>query len=337
MISDSRAARLVLGLLAAFASVVPHAENALPALKFPGPAASAQSAAIASKGYIVQELRDHLYWLSDGAYNTLFLVSSAGVIVVDPLPTLGANYLKAIAEVTDRPVTHVIYSHEHTDHIGAAYLFPKSATYIAQRETARLLTSRNDPRRPMPTLVFDDSYTLAVGDQTLVLDYRGANHEAGNIFIYAPKQKVLMLVDVVYPGYMPYPNLGIAVDVPGYIKAHRDALAYDFDTLVAGHVDRLGTRQDVEVSLEFVTELQRVGARELAESPYPTYLNRHPGENKWFVHDAYEKQLVDQCYAELFPKWQKRLAGAELMLNSQCWSMIVALVVQSPPVDASPR
>jgi len=42
-----------------------------------------------------------------------------------------------------------------------------------------------------------------------------------------------MLVDVVYPGYMPYPNLGIAVDVPGYLKAHRDALTYDFDALAA--------------------------------------------------------------------------------------------------------
>ena len=80
-----------------------------------------------------------------------------------------------------------------------------------------------------------------------------------------------------------------------------------------------------------------MAARQLAESPYPTYLSRHPGENKWFVHDAYEKQLVDQCYAELLPKWQKRLAGAELMLKSHCWSMIVALVVQSPPVGATPR
>jgi glyoxylase-like metal-dependent hydrolase (beta-lactamase superfamily II) len=110
------------------------------------------------------------------------------------LPTLGANYLKAIAEVTDKPVTHVIYSHEHTDHIGAAHLFPKDAMYIAQNETAKLLASRNDLRRPLPTLTFHDTYTLTVGDQTLVLDYKGVNHEAGNIFIYAPKQKVLMLV-----------------------------------------------------------------------------------------------------------------------------------------------
>jgi len=311
-----------------------HAQDALAPLKISG-LAGASAPAIPAKGYVVQEISDRLYWLSDGAYNTMFLVSTEGVIAIDPLPTLGANYLKAIAEVTDKPVTYIVYSHEHTDHIGAASLFPKNATIVAQKETAQLLAMRNDPRRPLPTVTFDDRFTLIVGDQTLVLDYKGVNHEAGNIFIYAPKQKVLMLVDVVYPGYMPYPNLGIAVDVPGYLKAHRDALSYGFDVLVAGHVDRLGTRDDVAESLAFATDLQAETARLLAEAPFPAYLARHAGENKWFAHDAYEKDLVERCNADLLPKWQARLAGAELSLRSQCWSMIVAIVVQMPPGEGA--
>jgi len=245
------------------------------------------------------------------------------------------NYLKAVAEVTDKPITHIVYSHEHTDHIGGAYLFPKTAKIIAQRERARLLATRNDPRRPLPTLAFDDTYTLVIGDQTPVLDYKGVNHDTGNFFIYAPKQRVLMLVDVVSPGYMPYPNLGIAVDVPGYLKAHRDALSYDFDTMVAGHVDRLGTRKDVELSLAFATDLQRTTAQLLAEAPFPAYLRQHAPTNKWLAHDAYEKDLVARCYAILLPKWQAQLAGAAMALKSQCWSMIVALVVQMPQSDGT--
>ncbi len=73
------------------------------------------------------------------------------MIAVDPLPTLGPRYLQAIASVTDKPVTHVIYSHEHTDHIGGAHLFPATATFIAQRDTATILARRHDPRRPVPT------------------------------------------------------------------------------------------------------------------------------------------------------------------------------------------
>src|SRR5436305_11061671 len=203
----------------------------------------------------------------------MFIVSSAGAIAVDALPNLGARYLKAIREVTDKPITHVIYSHEHTDHIGAAYLFSKDAVYIAHEQTAQILARRQDPRRPVPNQTFSQSRTLDVGDQSLVLEYKGTNHEAGNIFIYAPRHKILMLVDVVYPGWMPYKNLGIAEDVPGYIQAHHDALSYDFDTLVAGHVDRLGTRQDVQTSLDFVNQLKATVMEESAKLDFPSYLH----------------------------------------------------------------
>jgi len=288
---------------------------------------------LARRGYSVQEIRDGLYWLSDGAYNTLFLVSNAGVIAVDPLPTLGAKYLAAVASVTRQPITHIIYSHAHTDHIGGAYLFPKSAVIIAQKETATTLARLQDPRRPLPTVVFESSKTLTVGDQTLQLDYKGINHDAGNLFIYAPKQRVLMLVDVIYPGYAPYPDLGITVDVPGYLQAHRDALTYPFDYLVAGHVDRLGTSQDVHDSLEFSLELAKVSAQELAAAPFPAYLKSAGPGNHWFQHDDYESVLIDRCYTRMLPRWKDRLAGLERSLKSHCRTMIVAQVVQLPPTS----
>ncbi|HKG29820.1 MAG TPA: MBL fold metallo-hydrolase, partial [Nitrososphaeraceae archaeon] len=58
------------------------------------------------------------------------------VLLVFAPSSIGKNDLKAIAEVTDKPVTYVIYSHAHIDHIGAAGIFPKNATFIAQQETA---------------------------------------------------------------------------------------------------------------------------------------------------------------------------------------------------------
>lgn len=285
------------------------------------------------KGYFVREIRDRLYWVTDGAYGTIFLVYSKGVIAVDPLPTLGPRYLKAISEVTDKPVTHVIYSHEHTDHIGAADLFPKTAVFIAQRETAAILARRKDPRRPVPKVTFDKSYTLKAGDQTLVLDYKGVNHELGNIFIYAPRQKVLMLVDVVYPGFMPYKNLGIAEDVQGYIKAHADALAYDFDVFVGGHVSHLGTRSDVETAAQFVNDLWSTTASGLRALDFPSYIKAHPANGKWNLHNEYEKELVEKCHAEMLPKWSSRLADSETYLRDNCWAMMEAHIVQLAPPE----
>jgi uncharacterized protein YdeI (BOF family) len=71
---------------------------------------AAKGPPIPAKGYLVQQIRDHLYWVTDGSYNTMFLVTDKGVVAVDAPPSIGKNYLKAIAEVTDKPVTYVIYS-----------------------------------------------------------------------------------------------------------------------------------------------------------------------------------------------------------------------------------
>jgi glyoxylase-like metal-dependent hydrolase (beta-lactamase superfamily II) len=176
------------------------------------------------KGYLVQEIGEQLYSVSDGSYNTMFIVTDEGVIAIDAPPTLGANYLKAIAEVTDKPITHVIYSHAHLDHIGSAGVFPDNATFIAQQETANELqramsVAANTSMVPrVPIVTFPENMTLQLGNQTLQLDYHGTNHLPGNIFIYAPKQKVLMLVDVIFPGWIPFAYLAIAKDTAGLSK-----------------------------------------------------------------------------------------------------------------------
>ena len=62
--------------------------------------------------------------MHDGLYQAMFLTTGEGVIVVDAPPNLGQKLLDAIADTTDEPITHVVYSHGHADHIGSAGLFP---------------------------------------------------------------------------------------------------------------------------------------------------------------------------------------------------------------------
>src|SRR6185437_15060286 len=148
---------------------------------------AAKGPSIPSKGYLVGKLGDNLYSVTDGAYNTMFMVTDKGVVAVDAPPSLGQKYLKAIAEVTDKPVNYLIYSHAHIDHIGAAGLFPKNVTIIAQDETTRELQNAKAVAKnitmvpPVPTITFSKNYTLEIGNQTLRLDYYGTNHLPGNI------------------------------------------------------------------------------------------------------------------------------------------------------------
>jgi glyoxylase-like metal-dependent hydrolase (beta-lactamase superfamily II) len=284
---------------------------------------------IPAKGYLVQEIRDHLYWVTDGSYNTMFLVTDKGVVAVDAPPTIGNNYLKAISEVTDKPVTYVVYSHAHIDHIGGAGIFPKNATFIAQQETAAELQRAKSVAKnasmvpPIPTVTFTKNYTLQIGNQTLNLDYYGVNHLPGNIFIYAPKQKVLMLVDVIFPGWVPYPYLALAKDTAGFIKAHDIALNnYDFDTIVAGHLTKLGTRNDVIIQKEFVSDLEKAAGRanqEVLFSKVASQIGRF--DNPWLIFSKYIDTVNENCVNTMIPKWENRLGGAQQFVPTHCFTM----------------
>jgi glyoxylase-like metal-dependent hydrolase (beta-lactamase superfamily II) len=142
----------------------PTAYAAIPAVAYDERSPQVMEA-IQSKGFYTHEIADGLHYATEGWYFMLVVEHDDGVIVVDAPPTigqdfLGGNILSAVREVSDKPVTHVIYSHHHRDHIGAATVYPDDVTIIAQRECAAYVESANDPQRPAPTVVFGDSYTL---------------------------------------------------------------------------------------------------------------------------------------------------------------------------------
>lgn len=166
--------------------------------------------------------------------------------------------VEAVAEVTDLPITHLIYSHAHTDHIGGAgevvAAFP-NVRIFAHEETKELLQQANDPRRPLPHQVFKKNTHLQVGGRRLVLSYRGNIHMEGNIFVHAPQERILMVVDVIYPGWVPFRRLALSNDIAGWIRGHDEVLTFDFDTLIAGHLTRLGTPSDVLIQKEYVQDI----------------------------------------------------------------------------------
>jgi glyoxylase-like metal-dependent hydrolase (beta-lactamase superfamily II) len=162
--------------------------------------------ALNADGYFVGRIDGNLYWVTDSFYNSMFLSTPEGVVVVDAPPTIGHNLLRAIADVTGASgmpskVTHLVYSHSHADHAGASSILGNDVVRIGHSETRRLLLRDNDPHRPAPAVTFNDQYSLQVGGERLELAYNGPNHAPDNIYIYAPEHKPLMLVDVIFPGW----------------------------------------------------------------------------------------------------------------------------------------
>ncbi len=274
------------------------------------------------KGYLVEEIRDGIYWVTNGVYQSMFMTTGHGIVVVDAPPSIGQNLLRAIRDVSEEPITHMVYSHSHKDHIGAAGLLPKQIEIIAHEEVKEILTNAKDPNRPLPTVVFNKKYQLTVGNKTLYLSYPGEGHSSGNIFIYAQKQKILMLVDVVFPGWVPFANLGMADDVKGIRRILDQSLDYDFDTLIGGHVTRLGNRRDVILLKQYVDDLDKHAAQARNEIEFSEIAEENGGySHMWHLYNLYYEKVAKRCAELTIPKYLDTLADVASYTEQNCFWM----------------
>ena len=65
-----------------------------------------------------------------------------------------------------------------------------------------------------------------------------------------------MVVDMVFPGWMPWRRFAVARDIPGYFAQVEEIRKVSFKTFVGGHVARTGTPADVERQIRFMDDLK---------------------------------------------------------------------------------
>jgi glyoxylase-like metal-dependent hydrolase (beta-lactamase superfamily II) len=254
----------------------------------------------------------------------VFLVTDDGVVAVDAPPSLGRNIPRAIRRVTRTEVTHAIYSHSHADHVGAMVIFEDARLY-AHEHAAKLLARDDDPNRPQPTTTFADSLILDIGGESLQLDYHGPNHCPGNAFVYLPNQRTLMLVDVVFPGWVPFACLAVSQDVPAWLAAPARALSYPFNTFVGGHLNRVGTRDDVAVHQEFMSDLKSECERAIDAFDLALVLAEADPANPWDVLRRYLDGVSSQVSSALVARWGARLGGVDVFTDLNALTMVESL------------
>ncbi len=293
-----------------------------------------------AKGYRTEDFGGGVYMVTEGTYQAMIVVSDQGVFLVDAPPTIGANLLKAVNDVAaGAKIVEMIYSHAHIDHIGYAGEILKSnptMAIAAHEETRKLLARAQDSGRPVPTVTFntqDQDFPVVVGNQTLQLQYPGPNHEPGNIGIYHAGQKVLMVVDVVYPGWMMWRRFGVSQDIPGYFDLVKTMNSrWDFDHLIAGHVGRAGTKADVVEQLDFMTDIHNAAAQGLATVKPGETVNPKNLNNTWAYFRDYVDRVTNYCVNQVSPKWATKLAAHDVWIYDQCLAMEQSLRIDGPSI-----
>jgi cyclase len=94
----------------------------------------------------VEKVRDNLYVLSGGGGNTAAFVTANGVVLVDTkLPGWGKPILQKLKEITDKPVTTIINTHTHFDHVSGNVEFPATVEVVAHENAARQMREMRQP------------------------------------------------------------------------------------------------------------------------------------------------------------------------------------------------
>jgi glyoxylase-like metal-dependent hydrolase (beta-lactamase superfamily II) len=276
--------------------------------------------ALNDQGYYVGRVERNLYWVTDGTYQSAFLTTQDGVVLLDAPPTIGNNLRRAVDEIAaangvSNKVTHLIYSHHHADHAGASSLFDGDVVRIGHEETRRLLLRDNDPARPAPEETFSDRRTLEIGGERIELVWHGPNHSPDNIFIHLPDHDTLMLVDIVNPGWAPVYIANLTEDVAGYNEAAATAVTYPWKHYIGGHLGRLGTRDDVTLHQRYMADIA-ASVKTALDTLDPTPYFQKYGENVWAGVKGYLDAVTDAAAAPVIEKYTGVLAAADVFTAS---------------------
>ncbi|MEX2271471.1 MAG: MBL fold metallo-hydrolase, partial [Vicinamibacterales bacterium] len=127
----------------------------------------------------VEKVKDNLFVLRGGGGNTAVFVQARGVTLVDTKnPGWGQPLLDKVRTLTDKPVTTVINTHMHYDHVSGNVAMPASTEIIAHANAARIIASpspvtglggtpanvfKDNPGKGLPKRTYTDKLTLGSG------------------------------------------------------------------------------------------------------------------------------------------------------------------------------
>jgi glyoxylase-like metal-dependent hydrolase (beta-lactamase superfamily II) len=207
--------------------------------------------------------------------NAAFVVTPTGVVVIDALgsPALAQRLMLEIGKITPLPITHVLVTHYHADHIyglqafkaaGAKIMAHGAAKVYLNSDTAglRLEASRQELApwiNAQTHLVEADEWITGDTDLTLggiAFQIRpvGPAHTPEDIAIYMPSEKVLFAGDLVFRSRIPY--VGQA-DSRHWITALDTLLGFDARVIVPGHgALSKDARTDMQLTRDYLAYLR---------------------------------------------------------------------------------
>lgn len=145
----------------------------------------------------IQKVKDNLFMITGGGGNTAAFITSKGVVVVDTkLPNNGPGILAQIKSVTDKPVTMVINTHTHGDHVGSNSGFTGQVEFVAHENCKASMEKMSafqsdEGKKFLPGKTYKDKLSLLKGKDRIDLYYFGRAHTGGDTLVVFPALKLM--------------------------------------------------------------------------------------------------------------------------------------------------
>lgn len=279
--------------------------------------------------YMLQRLSEGVYFFGGGFYTCAFYVGKKGVLLLDAPEHQGANIIQAIASVTKLPVTAIVYSHNHADHIisASAVLEASKAAGVSVRiiastntkEKMELLKCSLPPPTetvPWPVGSFDFE-----GTEVLFEGFtRPAHCDDAGIWLLKD-EKVAYLPDLMNGDQPPFWRFATAECYTYYRPNINQLGALDWVHHVGGH-GNVGSKQDIVFVNKYLDDLEKAVAEAKGKAQFGVGINLQDFNN----HAALMAPWLDtvcKVVAEILRPVYGKFYGFELSVLANAQMVIL--------------
>jgi len=253
----------------------------------------------------IQRLSDNVYWVSVAYYNVTVLVGKESVLLIDAPIGRGKQILEAIKTITNKPLSTIVYSHAHSDHIGDAgvilgELRNNDVDLYATEEVRDELVAHK-MSMPAPTRIVSDRINFE--GHYLKINNTLVGHTPDNtvFLIEDGDRKILHAVDIVHPDQLEFRNFSLAQDPIVFQNDLETLMRMDWDVMVTGH-NNLAYKEDVKFIQDYIADIREYLGKGFSTLDFSDHIK---GDLPYAWFNGYKVEVIEFAHKLLAEKYRK--------------------------------
>ncbi len=257
------------------------------------------------KPFQVQRLSENVYWVSVSYYNVTVLVGKESVLLIDAPIARGKQILEAIKTITNKPLSAIVYSHAHSDHVGDVGIILEELgnndidLYATEAVKDEFIAHKMG--MPAPTRIISEGINFE--GHYLKVNKNLVGHTPDNtaFLIQDGNRKILHAIDILHPDQLEFRNFSLAQDPIIFQNDLEEIMSMDWDVMVTGH-NNLGYKEDVKFLQDYIADIREYLGKGFSELSFSDHI-RGDVPYAWF--DSYKVEVIDFAHGLLAKKYRK--------------------------------